>query len=407
MAIFTYKARDHSGLAVDGVIEADDQMAVALNLSGLGYQVVHIEEKALSLKERIRESVLPSKVGLHEIIFFAQQLAIMIKAGVPLTAALSSLGQQVSNRKFSVIIQTILRRIEGGQTLSDSLAEHPKVFNDLFVSMVEVGETAGILGDVLDRIVLINNQELELKTRLRSALVYPAVLVVVAVGIVGFLIVKIIPKFIAVFESYDAQLPLATRSLMGISYGVTHFWYLFVIAIAGGIYTFKRYVSTEQGLYNYHRFLLKIPVFGDLYLKSIVSRFTRVLGMLVKSGVPIINALTVTEKTIDNVNISHVIGHIRAAITEGQSLTEPLKASGIFPPTVVQMVSAGEQSGKTDQMLIDIAAYYEKEVERTLKNATTLLEPLMLLVMGGIVAFIALSVLLPIFNLIKVFRSGG
>jgi len=238
----------------------------------------------------------------------------------------------------------------------------------------------------------------------KSAMVYPAILVTAAVVIVSFLLINIIPKFVVVFETYGARLPLSTRILLGVSFLAQRLWFLVVAGVVVFILWLKSYLKTEKGRYKFDFYLLHLPVFGQFYLKVTVARFSRALGALIKSGIPILEALYVTEKVVKNSVISRVIENIRSAITEGQSLSEPFKASGVFPQPVIQMVTLGEKSGKLDQMLLEVSAFYDQEVDYTIKNLTATLEPLLLLVMGGMVAFIALSVLLPIFNLIKVFR---
>ena len=406
MNSFAYQARDKEGLAINGVVEAETEVAVVENLRHLGYSVVAIHKQGLTLKDVLARVKKFQSVPKRDIVFFARQLSALLKSGLPITSALSSIAQQIRNEKFRNAISDVLDRIQGGSSLSDALERHPKIFSDLFVNMVRVGETGGILDQVLERLVYLLSQEMDTSIRLRSALVYPLILVVAALGIVSFLMVNIIPKFVAIFETYDAKLPAATRILLGISVLFKNFWLIFIAAAVGFGFWLRRYLQTEDGQYKVHSFILRIPVVGDFYLKVIVARFARTLGALVRSGVPILRALAVTEKTVNNIVISRVIHNISNAVTEGQSLVEPFQASGIFPPMVIQMISAGEKSGRIDQMLTELAQYYDQETEYMVKNATTTLEPVLLLIMGGVVAFIALSVLLPIFNLIKVFRGG-
>lgn len=385
-------------------IEADNDLAVAVNLRSLGYNVISIEEEG-RLKAQFSDFWQKlRRARQDELVFFSRQLASLLKAGISITVALSSIAEQTKSRFLKDAVNTVLKDIQAGVPFSESLAKHPDIFSELFVSMVKVGETAGILDEVLDRLAQLSAQEMEVKTRIKSAMTYPLILVGVAITIVSFLLIKIIPQFVVVFEAYEARLPLATQVLLGISFLVRRFYLLVIAGAAIFAFWFKGYLNTEKGRYRFDFYLLHLPLFGQLYLKLIVARFSRTLGALVKSGVPILEALYVTEKTVGNLVVSRVIDNIRSAVTEGQSLTEPFKTSGIFPPTVVQMVALGEKSGKLDDMLIEVASFYDRETEYTVRNITTALEPLLLLVMGGVVAFIALSVLLPIFNLIKVFR---
>jgi len=405
MPIYTYRARDRQGELLTATTEAEDELSAAMSLRSLGYSVISIEREA-QLKVNLTDFWQKiTKAHQYELIFFSRQLSSLLKSGIAITVALASIAEQAKNKLLKETINAVLKDIQTGVPFSEALAKHPDIFSDLFVSMVKVGETAGILDEVLERLAQLNMQELEIKGRIKSAMIYPVILVAVAIIIVGFLLINIIPKFVEVFETYEAKLPLATQFLLWISFLVRRLWLL--VIVAAGIFTFwfRRHIKTEKGRYKFDFYLLHLPLFGQLYLKLIVARFSRTLGALVKSGVPILEALSVTEKTVGNSVISRVIDNIRFAITEGQSLTEPFKASGVFPATVVQMISLGEKSGKLDQMLIEVANFYDREVDYTVRNITAALEPLLLLSMGAMVAFIALSVLLPIFNLIKVFRS--
>lgn len=404
MPTYTYKARDRQGELLTATIETENELSAAMSLRSLGYSVISIQKETqleanlTDFWQKIR------KTHQYELIFFSRQLSSLLKSGIAITVALSSIAEQTKNKLLKETINAVLKDIQTGVSFSEALAKHPDIFSDLFVSMIKVGETTGILDEVLERLTQLNMQELEVKARIKSAMTYPLILVTVAIIIVSFLLINIIPKFVVVFETYEAKLPLATQILLGISFLLRRLWLLVIAAVAIFIFWFRRYIKTEKGRYKFDFYLLRLPLFGQLYLKLIVARFSRTLGALVKSGVSILEALSVTEKTVGNSVISRVIDNIRSAITEGQSLTEPFKASGVFPATVIQMVSLGEKSGKLDQMLIEVANFYDREVDYTVRNITTALEPLLLLAMGAMVAFIALSVLLPIFNLIKVFR---
>ena len=406
MVQFVYKARNRQGELIKGVVEAADKLTAVTNLSKLSYQVIYVEKHKASSKLFLKDFFQKKRVAKKELIIFTRQISAMLKAGLSITLALSSVSQQIENKFFSEIIKRVGKDIEKGMSFSEALGKHPAVFNELFVNLVQVGETGGMLGNVLDRLVVINTQELEMKMQVQTAMIYPSVLVVVSLAVVTFLLAVIIPKFITIFETYDAEIPMATQILLAISYVIRNFWHVALAVIIGLLVFLKEYIKTEKGKYNFYNALLNIPLIGPIYLKIIVSQFTRILGSLVKAGIPLLKALSVTGKTIKNVVVSKVIQNISNEVTRGKALSEPFQESGIFPPMVVQMISAGEKSGQMDQMLENIAIYYDQEVEHTLKNATTILEPLLLLVMGGVVGFIALSVLLPVFNLIQVFRGG-
>jgi len=340
----------------------------------------------------------------RELIFFSRQMAMLLKSGIPITGALSSIYEQVKNKDYKDVLRDILKDIQAGMPFSGALAKHPQMFSDVYVSMVKAGEASGILDEVLERLTQLNSREYEIKSRIKSAMTYPLILVIVSIIIVNFLLVNIVPKFIVIFQSYQVRLPLATRVLLGISFLFNRLWLVVLITVIGAIFLFRIYLKTEKGRYKFDYWMLHLPIFGELYLNVAVSQMCRTLGAMVKSGVPILEGLFVTSKTIKNLVISRVVENARHAVSQGQPLSQPFKASGVFPATVIQMVTLGEKSSRLDQMLIEVASFYEEEVDYSIKNMTAALEPLLLLAMGGVVAFIALSVLLPIFNLIKVFK---
>jgi type IV pilus assembly protein PilC len=404
MANYTYKARNREGELVTGTLETEDEASVAANLDKLGYSVIEIASPAVAFSPR---AYLDRFQGLkkQEVIIFTRQLATLIRSGMPLLPALGTIVEQTVNRKFKVILEDVRQAVQGGASFSEALAKHPTVFSELFVSMVRVGETGGVMDDVLDRLAELSTQEMEITSRITSAMTYPVVLVVLSFLIVNFILVGVLPKFVMVFKASEATLPLPTQIVLAMSFVLRKFWFPIFAIFVGGVLYLRRYVSTETGQLAYHRWLLRVPIFGDLYMKIQISRFTRTLSTLTSSGIPLLQALTVVEKTITNRVIQRAIQDVRTAITAGSSLVEPFKKSGLFSPMVIQMVSIGEKSGKIDQMLNEISRFYDPEIEYTIKNLTSLLEPFMLLAMGLMVAFIALSVLLPIFNLIKVFRG--
>ena len=301
----------------------------------------------------------------------------------------------------SDLILSVKEDVEGGASFNQALAKHPLVFSDLFVNMVKVGESAGILDEILDRLTHLGVREMELRTKIKAAFAYPTILVVLALAVIIFLLVAVLPKFIGMFEAQDIRLPLPTLILITISSFLRRFFVLITFGLVIGATFLLRYIKTDNGKYKLHSFILGLPIFGNLWLKILIARFAYTLAALTKSGIPILQALAVVEGTVGNVVIVHALQHVRSSLTEGQSLAEPFKASGIFPAMVVQMISAGEKTGKIDVMLEDIAEFYELETGYAVRNMTAMLEPALLLIMGFIVGFIALSVLLPIFNVVK------
>ena len=329
----------------------------------------------------------------------------MMRAGLPLLDSFEAIVSQTKNIKFRKILVQIVEDIKGGKSLSEAMHKHPKIFSVFFVSMVKAGESAGILHQMLDRVSAIGLAELDLKARVRSAMIYPILLVFVSIGIVTFLLVAVLPKFIAIFEESGAKLPLPTLVLLTISGFLRQAWYAILAVGAGLGFLLLKYLRTEKGIYKFHENILRLPLIGELTLKVTVTRLFRILGALTKSGIPLMNALEVVKNIVTNRVFVRAISHIREAVGGGTSLSAAMKISGVFPPMAVQMVSTGEKTGTSDEMFMQISDYYDKELDYSIRGLTSLLEPLLLLSMGGFVGFIALSVLLPIFNLVKVFKK--
>ncbi|MCK5306934.1 MAG: type II secretion system F family protein [Candidatus Omnitrophica bacterium] len=401
---YIYKARDKQGKLISGTLEGESEQGIVAHLDSMGCSVIELkpQESSFSLGDIFSRF---KRVEKRDVNIFARQLATLLRSGTALLPSLEAICEQTTNKKFKVILKNISRYIHSGESFSDALSKYPKVFSELSVNMARVGETGGMLDEVLYRLAKLGTKELELQTRIKSALIYPVVLMAVAFLVVNLLVVGVLPKFIVVFRASGASLPVVTRIILGISWILRRFWFFILAGLIFAFWCFKNYIKTTDGNYRFHRWLLGLPFFGKIYTKIQIARFARTLSTLTSVGIPLLQALTVVEKTVTNVVIRQSIQNIRINLTEGHSLVEPFKASTFFSPMVVQMISTGEKSGKLDQMLEEVALLYEPEVEYTIKNLTVLLEPLMLLVMGAMVAFIALSVLLPIFNLIKVFRG--
>ncbi|MFH1503865.1 MAG: type II secretion system F family protein [Candidatus Omnitrophota bacterium] len=405
MPIYAYKARDGQGELINGSLEAENKLRAVADLDKLGYSIVEItiQKNSFSLISAIFSHF--QRLHKQEVVIFTRQLATLVRSGMALSPSLNTICEQTINKKFKSILGNIRQSVQEGDSFSKALAVYPAIFPEIFVSMVEVGEAGGMLDKVLDRLAKMSLRELEISSSIKSALIYPVVLVIVAFAVVNFLLVGVLPKFVMVFQASQAKLPLPTQIVLGLSGALRVLWLPILFGVGMGVFGFKRYIRNDEGKFKFHKWLLKLPIFGKLYAKIQVSQFARILAALTSSGIPILQGLVVAEKTVTNVVVRRSIQNIRVAITEGQSLEAAFKLSGFFSPMVVQMVSTGEKAGKIDQMLEEISFFYDPEIEYTIKNLTSLLEPFMLLAMGGMVAFIALSVLLPIFNLIKVFRG--
>ncbi len=405
MPRFTYQARDRVGQLVVGVLEGPDDRTVAATLSRQGYQPVRIQRQGSSTRRL--DALLfwkRHRVDRQEVLILFRELAALLRAGIPLATSLDGAIQQTQTAALRQTLGHVARDVQGGASLSEAMSKYPEVFPELFISMVRVGEVAGILDQVLEQLAQLGTQELETRSKIQAAFLYPMVLVGFALVVVTVLLVGVLPQFISVFEASKVSLPLPTKVLLGLSGIVRRFWWFLLSACGGGVWWVRRYYETPKGRWRIDRLFLALPLIGILYRKLLIARIARILGAMLKTGVPLLEALTVVEKTVPNVVFQRTLQRTRSAVAEGQSLADPWTASGLFPPLVLQLVSVGERTGQLDVMLDEVTTFYDPEIELTIRNLTTLLEPALLMIMGLLVGFIALSVLLPIFQLIHVFR---
>ncbi len=399
MATFKYSARDATGRVVAGAIDADTEVMVIGKLQEMGFFVTNLERAAqrADLGAGLRRL---RKVGMRELTVFSRQFATMVNAGLSMVRTLSILEQQTESRKLRGIVGEVRKDVEEGMTLSDAFGKHPETFNTLTVNMVRAGEVGGVLDDVLNRLATFFEKDLALRQKVRAALTYPAAIFIFAIGVIFFLVFFILPQFIGFFEGMDLVLPLPTRILIWFTKTLTGFWYVFLGFLLLGLYGLRMYTSSPAGRMNFDRFKLRVPIFGSLVRKVIISRFTRTLGTLITSGVPIMQALEVVARAVENKVVSQAIENVRSSIREGESIALPLQASGLFPPMVVQMTAVGEETGTLDNMLQKIADFYDAEVETVLTQLTSILEPLLIMFLGFVVGFIVLSFYMPLYQLI-------
>lgn len=405
MVLFTYKARNKDGQVVNGLIEAGNETEAANKIEQMTLSPVSIDVK--SGIEYYKDFFSRSGGGIsqQEIQVFTRQLATLVGTGIPLIQSLDNVSNQTNSKKFKSTLMEIINLLRNGASFSASLSQFPKIFSSLYISLVRVGETGGILDQVLKRLADLSTQDIDLRSRVRSALIYPAVLAVIAFLIVNFVLIAVLPRFVTIFDASQANLPLPTRILMLVSSFLSNYWWLIIIGLFFLVLSIYRFHHSSSGRRFIDNLAIKVPLFGPLMLRVMVCRMARSIAALTKCGITIMEALTVVESTVSNVVIKQVIENVRTAISRGQNLTEPFQASGLFPPMVIQLIDTGERSGKLGEMFDEIANFYEPEIDYTIRNLTSLLEPVMLLGMGLVVAFIALSVLLPIFNLISIIRK--
>lgn len=411
MPMYAYKGVGASGKAVSGVRDAESPKVLRQVLRKDGVLVTSFE---LSRGGKLAKEVNARKGGLSrdvdlggliggvrkvEIAAFTRQLATLIKAGIPLADALGALVEQINNVRFKAPVSEVRAAVNEGSSLADALAKHPKLFDDLFVSMVRAGEVAGNLDEVLTRLADFLEGSQKLKSKVQSAMIYPLVMVVVGSIIMSVLMIKVIPNITEMFKQQGKTLPINTRMLIATSDFIRNWWWAVIFAIVVGIVLFLRWRQGKDGRMVWDRFTLRLPVVGELARTINVSRFARTLGTMLHSGVPMLRALDTAKQIVGNVLIQQAVEDAKRAVTEGESLATTLKKSGQFPATMIHMVAVGEKAGQLEQMLERVADTYEAEVDTKLSRLTALLEPVMLVVMGGTVAFIVFSILQPIMDL--------
>jgi len=406
MPTFLYKARDRFGVPVEGAIDSASPSSVASRLARLGYTPVMIVEKQTSFSANMGDWFANfQKIKTEEMVVFARQLATILEAGVPLLESLEALFEQVQSRRFKLLVLKMRKEIEGGSSFSEALAKEEKVFSKIFVSMIKAGEKAGILSEVLERLANLLEKDFENVQKIKSATRYPAIVVVTLA--VGFLIVVtfVIPRFASLYAHFKTELPLPTRILLGINFVIRNYSVYIVLVVAAMVYAWKKILETERGRHAWDRFILSVPVFGVLVNKLILARFSRMLAAMLRSGIPILDALEIARDTVDNKIIAKVVDHIRDEVNKGVGLAEPMRGTRVFPPLVVQMVAIGEKAGALESMLNKVADYFDRDADYMIKNLTPLLEPLLILFLAVMVTILALGVFLPMWDMVKLVKT--
>ncbi|MEO5356406.1 MAG: type II secretion system F family protein [Nitrospirae bacterium YQR-1] len=344
-------------------------------------------------------------VSDKDLVVFTRQFSTMIDAGLPLVQALDILSEQSENPFFKNIIREMKLEVEGGATFSDALKKHPKVFDELYANMVQAGETGGILDTVLQRLADYIEKSMRLKKKVKGAMTYPIVIISIAVICIGVIMVFVVPTFAKMFATLGGTLPAPTRVIIALS-GFIAGWggVMIVVVVVAAVFVYKQIRSTDKGKYVTDQILLKLPIFGILIRKVAVAKFTRTLGTLISSGVPILEGLENTAKTSGNKVVERTIYTVRSAVTEGLALSDPLSKAGVFPPMVTSMIAIGESTGALDAMLSKIADFYDEEVDNTVSNLTALMEPLMIVFLGGTVGFTVVAMYLPIFKMVTLIK---
>jgi len=404
---YAYKVRDRQGKLVTGTLEAESVTVVAGKLRSMGYVPVSIESseaKSLSARE-IKIPGLSGRIKLKEVAVFSRQFATMINYGLTLLRSLSILADQTENKELARIVGEIRKDVERGSALSVALAKHPKAFSRLYVAMVRSGETGGSVDTVLLRLATTIEKQVELRRKVKSAMTYPVVVGVIVVLILIAMLIFVVPMFKGMYGDLDAKLPLPTLVLLTVSNIFKKFFPLVILGAGAGAYAAKRYIATPAGRRRFDAFKLRAPVFGQLAHKTALARFSRSLAALVRSGVPILDALEIVSETAGNMVMAEAVADTQAAVKAGESLAKPLEAHPVFPPMVVQMIAVGEETGALDELLEKIADFYDSEVEATVDALTSLIEPLLIVVMGVAVGGMVVALYMPMFSIIG--KLGG
>ncbi|MGM0593031.1 MAG: type II secretion system F family protein [Pseudomonadota bacterium] len=403
MPLFRYKARNGQGDAISGELEAGSSDAVANQLINSGITPVDIHEVVpkRDYMAELQSALGGNRPGLDELILFCRQMYTLSHAGVPLIRAMSGLAETTNNKALSEAIQRIRRNLESGHDLSSAMGMEPEIFNNLIVSMVRVGETTGRLDAAFNQLSQHLELERDTRNRIKSALRYPSFVIAAIAIAIGVINVLVIPAFANVFKKMDAELPWQTQLLIGLSDFTVAYWPHILAVVVATLFGLRHYISAGRGKFKWDRLKLRLPIVGSLILRSTVARFTRSFGMAFKSGVPLIQALTVTARAVDNDYVADRILSMRNGVERGENLTRTAAATGLFPPLVLQMFAIGEETGAIDTMMDDVSAYYEREVDYELKNLSSAIEPVLIVAIGIMVLIIALGVFLPMWDMTK------
>jgi type IV pilus assembly protein PilC len=394
MPVFIWEGKTRQGEARAGTMEAPNADIVIERLRGQQIQASRVKKKPVEIHLKIG-----SGVSQKEVVVFTRQFATMIDAGLPLVQCLEILGSQQTNVHFQKTIMTVKGDVEAGSTLADALGKHPKVFDDLYVNLVAAGEVGGILDTILNRLALYMEKNMKLKRQVKGAMIYPAVVLTVAVGVTAVLLVFVIPVFEKMFKDFGGALPAPTQFVIDLSNGLRANGLVVLISLTVFVLLVRALARTPKGRLFFDNVLLKAPILGPVFRKVAVAKFTRTLGTMISSGVPILDALQITAKSAGNKVVENAIMYTRERISEGRTMADPLAETGVFPPMVVQMIAVGESTGAMDAMLQKIADFYEEEVDAAVAALTAMLEPLMMIVLGILLGGLIIAMYLPIFEL--------
>ncbi len=396
MPKFVYIAKNDRGRTTKGILEVPKQEDVVAILKGRNYYPIKIKPHRAMVELDFSKY---KRIKVKDLAIFCRQFATTLRSGIPVVDSLEILHRQTENKKFAEIIAEVYEVIQKGHPLSEAMAAHPKVFPMILIHMVESGEISGTLDTVMERMAIHFEKENRINQKLKSAMTYPIVVSIVAILVVMFLLTFVMPTFVGMFDSMGGELPFVTRLLMGISSALKRFWYLFLVMFIILGYMYDRYRRTPEGKYRIDKFKLRIPIFGKVQKKVLVSRFTRTMSSLLNSGIDLLQALEVVQRVMDNSYINERMELVEEGARKGLGLAEPIMNAGIFPPMVYQMIKVGEDTGSLDFVLEKTSDFYDEEVETAISQMTTMIEPLIIVLLGGVVGFIVAAMILPMFDL--------
>lgn len=397
MPFFAYTAIDGSGKQVKAVLEAENEALVLSRLREQSMRVLEIKKTKRSSKP----AAARGKVKAKSIVVFSRQFATMIDAGIPILRCLEILKSQMKDPVLKPVLETVCNDVKGGQTLNEAIGKHPKVFSKLYVNMIKAAELGGILDTILDRLANFLEYEQEIKSKIKGAMMYPVLVLIFSQVMLFVLFSFVLPKFKEIFTGMDIDMPPVTAFLFGIGDFMSAYWWMILLALGGAIFGLKAWGKTPRGRYQLDYFKLKIPIVGELSLKMSVARFCRTFGTLINSGVPMMRSLEIVGETLGNAVLTEAIDNTRISIREGHKLSDPLAESGLFPTMVTHMIDVGEESGRLSEMLVKVGDFYDQEVDATVKGLTSMIEPMLIIFLGLVVGFIAVSVMTPIFTMVN------
>jgi type IV pilus assembly protein PilC len=395
---FKYKARRRDGSMVSGIVTAPNEAAVAAYIQRQNMYVAGISKSTVWTKQF--SALFEKGINTYDIALFCRQFATLLSAGVPLLNGIEILSQQMEKNSFKLVLMDLAAKIKAGRSLSSVMEEYPKVFPELLTNMVAAGETGGILEVVMERMATQLEKDYRMNQKFKSAMVYPAIVLSVAAIVVAIIMTFVMPVFVGLFESLKIPLPIVTQIIIGLSNFVRNFWYLIVAVIIGGVFAYRQALKSENFRLWQDGVFLKVPIFGALYNKIIITRFSRTFASLSRSGVPILQGLAIVSRATGSLQAAKVLNEARISLTEGNSLSEPMEKSGLFPPMVISLTKIGEDTGSLDAMLDKVAEFYGAEVDDMVARMQTILDPILIVILGIVIGTLAVGLLLPMFEIV-------